>query len=51
MEHKGISSVTTEKKRANIKSPLTWELVKKAPDYTVLGFGAPLLAEYSGTSL
>jgi len=29
MEHKGMTSVTTEKKRASIRSPLLWELVKK----------------------
>jgi hypothetical protein len=29
MEHIRMSSVTIEKKRVNIRSPLRWELVKK----------------------
>ena len=36
MEHKGMSSVTIEKKRVNIRSPLLWEMVEKTPEYTVL---------------
>jgi len=48
MEHKRMSSVTIVKKTRKYQKPTTLGIAEKTPEYTVLGFEAPVLAEDSG---